>query len=62
MQGDGASLADVELEVDELNAQFSKWAFAVPPSKRRQFSRRMADLIKEQVVEEAAEEPPASAN
>lgn len=56
------SLEDVELEVDELNAHLSKWAFAVPPSKRKQFSRRMADLIKEQVAEEAAEEPPAPAN
>ncbi len=50
------ALEDVEREVEELNARFSNWAFAVPPSKREQFSRRLADLIKEK-VEDAAEEP-----
>ena len=56
---DMPALADVEQEVDALNARFSRWAFAVPPSKRQQLSRRMAELIKETVAEE---EEPAPAN
>ncbi len=57
---DMPSLEDVEQEVDELNARFSKWAFAVPPSKRKQFSQRMAEVIKETVTEEQEEQPPAN--
>ncbi len=51
------TLEDVEQEVDELNARFSRWAFAVPPAKRQQFSRRMAELIKETVAEEEEQAP-----
>ena len=54
------TLEDVEQEVDELNARFSRWAFAVPPAKRQQFSRRMAELIKETVAAEPAEQAPAN--
>ncbi len=49
----------VKEEVAELRARLSKWAFAVPPAKRKQFSRRMSDLIKEATPEEADGEAPA---
>ncbi len=51
----------VEEEVQELRVRLSRWAFAVPPAKRKQFSRRLAELIKETAVEEeAGETPPAN--
>lgn len=51
------SLEDAEQEVQDLNGRFRNWAFAVPPSKRQQFSRRMEDLIKEKVEEDAEQAP-----
>ncbi len=49
------SLEEAEQEVQDLNGRFKNWAFAIPPSKRQQFSRRMEDLIKEK-AEETEEE------
>jgi len=40
------SVEDVRKEVDELNAQLSKWVYAVPGYNGSNFRKRMSDLLK----------------
>lgn len=40
------SVEDVRKEVDELNAQLSKWVYAVPGYNGSNFRKRMPDLLK----------------
>jgi hypothetical protein len=48
---------DVRKEVDELNAQFSRWVYAVPGYTGANFRKRMSDLLKKKDAEAEANTP-----
>ncbi len=51
------SVEDVRKEVDELNAQFSRWVYAVPGYTGANFRKRMSDLLKKKDAEAEANTP-----
>jgi hypothetical protein len=52
------SVEDVRKEVDELNAQLSKWVYAVPGYNGANFRKRMPDLLKKKEEGAAADGAP----
>jgi hypothetical protein len=48
---------EVRKEVDELNAQFSRWVYAVPGYTGANFRKRMSDLLKKKDAEAEANTP-----
>lgn len=47
------SIDDVRKEVEELNAQFTRWVYGIPGYSGANFRKRMADLLKKKETAEA---------
>jgi len=53
----GPTPAEVQAEVDELNARFAGWTYVIPQYNRTTMTKRLADMIKEPAPEESDDGP-----